>query len=167
MKRPTHQKFLRFWGNNSVFIVISHRFYCLLSDHKNQKYVLKFTALHWALAWIILSEIFRGTLLSLAVIWYRNSCAIVQMWGAQTLPNLPYSGKTEKNIGYSLNAIYILKRGKFWASTVLWAPFVKYSFFWFQFSPFHFQETEWWKCDIRNNMPWSPENTVWSHFGWL
>lgn len=55
------------------------------------------------------------------------------------MPNLPHSGMTKKSIRCSLNAIYILKTGEFWAGTVLSAPFIKYSFLDFSFLLFIFR----------------------------
>lgn len=56
-----------------------------------------------------------------------------QCGAAQMQPNLSHSGKTEKNIWYSLNPLWVLKRGKSGTGTGLSAPFFKYSCFDFNF----------------------------------
>lgn len=79
------------------------------------------------------------------------------------VPNLPHSWKTDKNIQCSLNAIYILKRGKFWAGTVLSAPFIKYSFFDFNFLLFIFRRQNDENVTLET-ICHDPQETLYGHF---
>lgn len=79
------------------------------------------------------------------------------------MPNLPHSTKTEKNIGCFLNAIYVLKRGKFWPGVVLSAAFIKYSFFDFNFLLFIFRRQNDENVTLET-ICHDPHETLYGHF---